>query len=200
LFRSDNPNFPTFGNLLVYPACWDPDQAEALISEQGRAIWHLPQDSTLFPFIELVMNFTYADDKVSFIGELEDVEELNEFEARFIAYQALANDMNQFAYDRFDSLEIKEVSDFLAAAQAKIKMGDWRTAEQVLDTATQIQWPRLIYSNLLILDKLLVQIRDHSGLSFIDEDYLDRLSTQVGTKNDRNSDTDLDIGMFCPDG
>ncbi len=199
LFRSGNPNFPIFGNLLVYPACWDSNQADALRNEQSRAIWLLPQDSTLLPFIQIVMDFTNATDKVSFFGALKDLEELSEFEARFVGYQALKMDMNQFAYDRFDGIEKKEVSDFLAAALAKTKMSDWRTAEQILDTATKTTWPRLIYSNLFALQTLLSHIRDNSGLTIMDEDYLDRLSAQLGTRSNQKSSMDLDIKLFCPD-
>lgn len=197
LFRRDNPNFPVLGNLLAYPACWKADMTSALAEEQARAIWILPGNSLLFHFMEFVMGYTQAADKISFLIKLGKDDQWSDYRLRFAAYQALNQNLNPIAYELFASIADKDFSDYLGGALAKVRLGEWKTAEQMLDLATRTSWTIKI-PEIVTLHGLLAHIRRHVPLKLIDDAYVDQLVEQAGIPPGSISFIVPDIRSFCP--
>jgi hypothetical protein len=198
LFRRNNPNFPVLGTLLAYPACWDADMFSALNEEQAKAIWLVPSESFLLPFSQFVIDYTKADDRTSFLTNLEKGTQQSATNLRFAGFQALIQNQDSMAYELFRGIVDKEFSDYLGGALAKVRLGEWKTAEQLLDTATRLSFSEKL-SEIAILHNLLVQIRQNIGLELFDEAYVSSLAKDIGASDDSNSSVIPDARSFCPD-
>ncbi len=199
LFRKTKPNFPLLGTLFTQPACWSEDISAALEEEQARANSILPGYSTLLPFVDSVMDYTHADDKTAYLDSLDEWDKWSDSKLRFMGYQALSNGLYLMAFELLDGLENWMFKDFLASALAKVNLGEWKTAEQILDRATRIDWTYMNYDDLVILHGLLEYIRQNATLELIDDAYVDRLAEQVAAPDDSASSSIPDIRSFCRD-
>ena len=74
--------------------------------------------------------------KEIFIKEQQIDKQWSNAKLRFTAYQALSLNLNLLSYNLFAELTYGEFSDFLAAALAQARLGEWKNAEQILDNAT----------------------------------------------------------------
>jgi len=197
LFRRVEPNFPTTGTLLAYPACWNADMSSALKEEQNKALAILPVDSFLLPFIQFVIEYTKTDDKAKFLTTLEEHRQWTDPKLRFAGYQALHQNLDPIAFELFAGIKKKEFGDYLAGALAKIHLGKWKTAEQTLDLGTRLLSSEKI-SEIKILHGLLEHIRQNFRLEIIDDAYVDRLAEESGASVDSNSFVIPDARSFCP--
>jgi hypothetical protein len=198
LFRRDNPNFPILGTLLAYPACWNPDMFAALEEEQATSIRILPANSYVVPFIQFVIDYTKADDRASFISNLDEDNQWTASIIRFAGYQALAHKQDSIAFELFTGIPGPVFGDFLGSALVKVRQGEWKAAEQLLDTATRISASYKL-SEIAILHSLLVQIRQNVGLELFDEAYVNRLAEDIGASGEFSLNPVPDIRAFCPD-
>jgi len=198
LFTRDNPNFPVLGTLLAYPACWSADMSSALEQEQAKSIRLLPANSFVFPFILFVIDYTKTDDRTSFLSKLEKDSRLSAALLRFAGYQALVHKQDSIAYELFEGITKPEFSDHLGSALAKVRLGEWKTAERVLDTATRLSYSERL-SEIAILHSLLVQIRHNVSLKLFDEAYINRLAEYIGASSDSSATLVPDFRAFCPD-
>jgi len=198
LFRRDNPNFPALGTLLAHPACWNADMSSALEKEQTKAISILPGSSLLFPFTQFVIDYTKTDDRTSFLTNLKKDSQGSAAILRFAGYQALVHKLDSIAYELFEGITEPEFSDYLGSALAKVRLGEWKTAEQLLDTATRLSYSDRM-SEIAILHSLLVQIRQNVALELFDEAYLNRVAEDIGASGDSSSTPVPYFRAFCPD-
>jgi hypothetical protein len=198
LFRKDNPNFPVLGTLLAYPACWNADMSSALEKEQTRAISILPSNSSLFPFIQFVIDYTKTDNRAEFLITLEEDSQWSDIKLRFAGYQALNQNLDSIAFEMFAGIKKKEFGDYLGGTLAKARLGEWKTAEQTLDLGTRLSWSEKT-SEIEILHGLLEHIRHNFTLEIIDHAYVDRLAGEVGVSGDSSSSYIPDAHSFCPD-
>ena len=197
LFRKNKPNFPLLGTLITQPACWSEDLSATLEEEQARAISILPDYSTLLPFMDSVTDYTRADDKTAYLASLDEWDKWNDSKRRFMGYQALSQGLYLMAFELLSGFENWMFKDFLAIALSKVHLGEWKTAEQWLNRATQIEWTYMNYNDLVILHGLLEHIRQNATLELIDDAYVDRLSVQVAAPGDSSSFSIPDIRSFC---
>jgi hypothetical protein len=145
------------------------------------------------------MDYTHADDKTAYLDSLDEWDKWSDSKLRFMGYQALSNGLYLMAFELLDGLENWMFKDFLASALAKVNLGEWKTAEQILDRATRIDWTYMNYDDLVILHGLLEYIRQNATLELIDDAYVDRLAEQVAAPDDSASSSIPDIRSFCRD-
>jgi len=198
LFRRNKPNFPVLGTLLAHPACWNADMYSALEEEQAKSISLLPANSFVVPFIQFVIDYTEADDRSSFLANLENDSQWTASILRFAGYQAIAHQQYSNAFELFTAIAGPVFSDFLGSALVKVRQGKWKKAEQLLDSATRHKASYNL-SEISILHGLLVQIRQNLGLELFDEAYVNRLAEDIGASGDSNSTLVPDLRAFCPD-
>jgi len=199
LFRRNNPNFPVLGTLLASPACWNAEMSAALKAEQIKAVQILPRNSFLQPsFIKFIVDYTQAVDKEAFLSTLQINDEWSIFKLRFTAYQALSANLDTVAYDLFAKITDMEFGDFLGAALAQARLGDWKEAEQILDNATR-QSVSYKPSEIKILHDLLVQIGKNSALELFDDAYIERIAVEVSPENKTILSKLPEVGDFCPE-
>jgi len=199
LFRRDNPNFPVLGDLLASPACWKAGMATKLEAEQSKARQILPPKSALEPsFINFMVSYSTAVNKTTFLKNLQVNERWSVSKLRFTAYQALSANLDLMAYELFTGITKKEFSDYLGAALAQARLGEWKDAEQILDDATR-QSVSFRRSEIGILYGLLVQIRMNVGLELFDDVYMDRIYEDFELGDESGLSGVPGVGAFCPE-
>jgi hypothetical protein len=198
LFKKSNPNFPLLGTLLSNPACWSEELSTVIEDEQSRAPSVLPDYSPLLPFMYFVTDFNRADDKSVFLNSLDPGNGWTDFRLRFAGFQALHQNLNPLANQFFSDIAAKTFSDNLAGALAKVRMGEWRAAEQLLDWLTRNLWSEKTHE-ILILHGLLVQISQNIQLELFDDAYLDKLAREISLSGDSISSFVPDTRSFCPE-
>jgi hypothetical protein len=170
----------------------------ALEKEHSKASSILPGNSLLLPFLQFVIDYTKADDRATFINNLEEDSQWTDPKLRFAAYQALNQNLDSTAFELFAGIKKKEFSDYLGGSLANINLGEWKTAEQTLDLGTRLSWSEKT-TEIKILHGLLEHIRRNSTLKIIDNAYVKRLAANIGVSRDASSVVP-DARSFCPDG
>ena len=198
LFRRDNPNFPVLGTLLAYPTCWNAEMISALEEEQKKAEELLPRDSFLLPLVQFVIDYTKSNDRSSFLSDLAKNRPMSLAIMRFTAYQALVQNLDSMADELFSGITEMEFGDYLGSGLSKIRLGEWKTAEQLLDRGTRVTSSENL-TEIKILHGLLTHIRQNQALELFDDEYINRLGEDVGASSDPNSFSVPDINSFCPD-
>jgi len=158
----------------------------------------LPPYSTLIPFADFVDSYSLSADKAEFLESFDVADDLGSTMIRFAAFRALELGLDELAYKLFEAIPEKNLRDFLASTMAKIHLGEWIEAERILDQATRITWQFAERDDLVNLYKLLLQMRDNGTLEKIDENYLNRLSEQIGEDDSFDLAEVPDINSFCP--
>lgn len=197
LFRRDTPNFPLLGTLLASPACWSAGMSAALEDEQAKAKQILPVNSFLRPsFIDFMVDYSKATDRKSFLGELQVTQQWSSSKLRFTAYQALSTDLDFMAHNLFAQIVYKKFSDYLGSALAQARLGEWKSAENILDKATR---KTVSYkpSEIKILHDLLVQIRQNFMLELFDDAYIDSIGGESSLEGDAVLPKLPVVGAFC---
>ena len=198
LFKRDNSSFPVFGTLLASPACWNPEMSSDIAAERSKARQILPANSTLHrSLIDLIVNYGNARNKTAFLKGLQVNTSWSAFKLRFTAYQALSTNLDQMAYHLFTQLSEKEFSDYLGAALAQARLGDWRKVEQILDEATRLT-VSFKSSEISILYDLLVQVRENSGLELFNKAYVDQIGNTDASRNNAIQGGLPEVSAFCP--
>ena len=157
----------------------------------------LPGNSLLLPFLEFVTGYSKAADKTSFLTQLAKGDQWTNDQLRFAAYQALIHNLDSKSFELFAGIAKKEFSDYLGAALAKIHLGEWSAAEDLLDTVTRTLSTNRM-TDIVILHGLLAHIRQNVPLELIDDAYVDQLAEQVPAPGDSLSSLAPDIRLFCP--
>ena len=199
LFRKVNPNFPVLGTILANPACWDAGMSVALEAEQIKAEQILPTNSFLRPsFIQFVIDYTNTSDRTVFLSKLQTNKPWPPSKARFTAYQALSENLNLMSYNLFNEIADKEFSDYLGAALAQARLGEWKSAERLLDDATRLA-VSFKSTEIRILYELLVQIRQNIELELFNNAYIDQIGGDIDLNNEAALPGLPDFIAFCPE-
>jgi hypothetical protein len=198
LFSRKNPRFPTSGRLLGNPACWNEADRQALLDEQLVADLQLPRNSSLLPNLHFMVNFAEAEDRSQFLSESEDASKLNELQSRFAAYQSLLSGRDETALRFLRQVRQRGLREYLAAAVAQARLGDWRAAEATVDELTRIPWPFVTPADITMMYRVTESIRRNSGLHLLPGSYADGLKEQVRLMGRSDSALELDLGLLCP--
>ena len=170
----------------------------ALEEEQATSIRILPANSYVVPFIQFVIDYTNAEDRASFLSNMNEDNQWTASIMRFAGYQALAHKQDSIADELFTGIPGPVFGDFLGSALVKVRQGEWKAAEQLLDTATRISASYKL-SDIAILHNLLVLIRQNVGLELFDEAYVNHLAEDIGASRDSDLSLVPDVRAFCPD-
>ena len=126
-------NFPTSGNILMQPACWDGVLTEELGEEIGRGPQILPSKSPLLEIQKQLDQYFQSKEKMKFYEEI-DVEKIKYDETRrTLAYLALRNKFRAMSIELFHSIDKKYAKDVMAMATAFIKLGQYQDAYLLLE-------------------------------------------------------------------
>jgi hypothetical protein len=197
LFARDDPKFPTLGMLLARPACWADELSVELAGEELQAVWMLPQDSPLFPFLRLVMEYTRAMDKTVFLEGLAQVGDWTDSSMRFAGYRALDQGLDTMAIDLFGSVLEREQKDYLAAAFAMLREGDLDKAEKTLHVSSQTSWQRLEYVEVAIMYSLLRRLEEQRPLTLFEDGFVEQVSKKLEDLGIDAHVRAVDVGLFC---
>ncbi|MFC1701365.1 hypothetical protein ACFL1J_01260 [Pseudomonadota bacterium] len=199
LYTRGKSNFPTFGFLMARPECWRPDMISELIIERNTMDEILPAHSGLFPFADLVIGYSNAEDGKSFFDESIDGDEWFDEMRRFAGYRFLETENYDLAVNLFGGVEIRKPLDFLASAWAKIQVGDDETASQILEEFANLDWPRLRSEDNFILYKLYQLIESRRTLTEPEQVHVDVLKFTLVDSAQANlaPEHKLDEGWFC---
>lgn len=195
LFRKDSPNFPLLGGLLARPACWADAELPDLMAERDRAAELLPDRSFAIPYTAFQVDYAEAPDRAAFLTGIEDLEDWDDQRLRFAGYRALELGLDDKAWELFARLRVAEFADYLAVALSRARQGDWRRAENVLDTLTRQSWVTVKQLELEILYRLLNQIARNDGLELFDDAYVEGLAGQFPNAVDLG--VMPDVRSFC---
>ena len=199
LYSKGNANFPVAGQLWGQPYCWKEVLADSLSGEQAMARFLLPPASPLLPFLDVMTGYENAADRNLFLAGDEDTQYWSDSTRRFAGYRALSNGLYDLARGHFRSVKVKEQKDYLAEALALLRAGDPAGAENLLDTATKIQWANLDFIDFVILEALLREIQAAGPLKKFAPEYLEHLATEVGEYALSGPDKRLRAETFCAD-
>ena len=117
---------------------------------------------------------------------------------RFAGHQAIIQNHDSVAYKLFANIREKAFSDYLGGAMAASRLGEWKTAEEMLDMGTRVSWSEKI-SEISILHGLLIQIRQNAGLKLFKDTYVNRLAEKIGADIASSTTQIPDARKFCPD-
>ena len=145
-----------------------------------------------------MVDYSNAKDKEIFINEQQIDKQWSNAKIRFMAYQALSLNLNLISYGLFAELTYTQFGDFLAAALAKARLGEWKNAEQMLNTATRLTASFKPYE-IKVLHDLLVQIRRNSGLELFDDAYVERIGGEASSEDAVLLPPLPEVSVFCPE-
>jgi hypothetical protein len=100
------------------------------------------------------------------------------------------------AHDLFMDIGEKEFSDFLGAALAQAKLGEWKRTEKILDDATRLSQSDNP-TDLKILHGLLEQVRQNTGLTLFKDSYVERIGEMAVSKGSSASRGLPRVSDFC---
>ncbi len=179
LYRQENPNFPLFGELLAYPACYNPELINQLEGEIEIARNILPAYSPLLPFMASVEAYSQAENKEKYLLSQIEMETWDDFHLRFIGLQALQQGQDLLVIEIFKHLNRWVLNDFLVTALANIKLGRWKLAEKTLYDASVIKWSYRSPVDKATTYTLLEHIRKNKDFEFMEKEYIDSLVEEI---------------------
>jgi hypothetical protein len=145
-----------------------------------------------------MIDYTNVTNKIAFLSQLQVDTQWSDSKLRFTAYQALSSNLDLVASNMFTKIAEKEFSDYLGAAMAQARLGDWKSTEQILDSATRLT-VSFKPSEIRILHDLLVQVRQNSGLELFKNDYLERIAGDIDPPAKQTVPGLPVVGAFCPE-
>ena len=159
----------------------------------------LPEYSGLFPFADLVIGYSTAEDgKAFFDASIEGDEWLNEMR-RFAGFRFLETGYFDLVAPLLGGVENRRPKDYLASAFAMVKAGNLEFATRVVDEFAVIRWPRLQSEDILIFYKLYQFLEMHRDLTAVEQNRVNNLNTQLVNLGYQNLDSDLVLSVqdFC---
>jgi hypothetical protein len=197
LFTRNESNFPLAGLLLAQPACWNQEMGAGLNSEQITAILTLPQGSELIPFLVFASGITDAEDKATYMVSLDKSKAWSNAQARFVAYQALKENLDELAFQLFVGIREKEFKDYLAAAFVALDQEKWALAEQLVSEAAHTGWSYVSKADIVIALRIIKVIAQNSQLQHLSAADLLALYSQIDATADTVGNLDVGISQFC---
>ncbi len=199
LYTRGSSNFIHFGKLLSSSECWHPGMLDELIVERKKMDDILPDYSGLIPFADFVIGYANADDgKAFFDTSIEGMEWSDEMR-RFAGFRFLETGYYDLVPLLLGGVEKLKSKDYLASAFAKIEVGDYETASQIIEDYANVQWPRFQPEDILINYKLYQLLATQRNLTSSEQKRLEELQVQLEGPGypDLELNTVLDADSFC---
>lgn len=199
LYTRGASNFPLLGKLLSHPECWHPDMLDELNAERQKMDGILSYRSGLFPFANLVIGYSNADDGKAFLDtSVEEMEWLNEMR-RFAGFRFLETEHYDLVPPVLGGVEIRKPKDYLASALAMIKVGSYEVATQIITEFSNVQWPRLQPEDVLIHYKLYRLLEKQRSLTTVEQERVEVLIVQLAELGFSGLDLEevLEVESFC---
>jgi len=199
LYSRRDSNFSLLGKLLSQPECWRPDMLDELNAERQKMDVILPEYSALFPFADLVVGYSAAEDGKAYIDANINSETWFDEMRRFAGYRFLETGEYELAVNLIGGVEIRKPKDYLASAMAMLKAGDVVLATRILDEFSITQWPSVKPQESFIRYKLYQSLSTYRQLTTeeqkIQEDLQENLIKLGYTGLD--TETEIDVQSFC---
>jgi hypothetical protein len=198
LYKRSEAKLPLLGLILAYPACWNESMTTGIEREWALAREVLPPNSFLRPsLINSVVEYASSNNRREWLSSLQYERVWYGPELRFLAYQALYNDLNYLAYELLDRIPNKSFSDYIAAALAMSRLGEWGGAEHTLDLGTR---STASYSpaEIRVLFQLLNSIKKNATLNLFAESYLQQIKMSLDSSFDNIPSGLPELQDFCP--
>lgn len=199
LYTREAPNFPLLGRLMARPECWRPDMQDELNAERHKMDEILPEHSALYPFADLVVGYSNADDGKAFFDANIDGDQWFDEMRRFAGFRFLETGHYDLTVNLLGGVEVQKPKDHLGSALAKLKMGDDEIAAQIIEEFSNLQWPRLQTEDIFIHYKLYQMLETQRELTPIEQERVEALKLQLVALEypDFDSDQLLDVKSFC---
>jgi hypothetical protein len=197
LFSRQSPGFPNTGKLWARPYCWSDLQSADLVREWGAAQSMLPPRAPVMPLLATAIDYSSREDQGAWLSSLRVEQLWDKGSKRFLAYRALEHNLNDLTITLFGSITDREIKDDLAIALALVRKNDYQSAEKVLDLVF-LHPPLMIeMRDLVIMDALLAKIQSQQPLGYIDQGFVEKLSTRAGQSSLSKNDPLSKIQPFC---
>ena len=199
LYTREPSNFSLFGKLLSYPECWQPEMLDELILERQTMDYVLPTYSALFPFADLVVGYTRAEDGKAFIDDNIDGDEWFDEMRRFAGYRFLEMGEYNLVVSLLGGVELQKTTDFFASSLAMIKMGEFKIATQILDEFSNIDWVRIKPEDSLMYYRLQSLLARERELSTDEKQKIEALKVELEVLgySSLELEREIDVDAFC---
>ncbi len=199
LYTRGNSNFPLLGNLLSQPECWRPDMLHRLNSERQRMDEVLLLNSALFPFANLVVGYSNADDGKAFFDENIDGDKWSDEMRRFAGYRFLEIGEYDLVVNLLGGIEFLKAKDYLASALAMVRAGEVETATHIIEDFSNVEWLKPKPEEVYIHYKLYQSLELKRPLTSVEQNNIEALKMKLVNLGYSNFDHEhiLDIGSFC---
>lgn len=169
LYTRGSSNFPTLGKLLSHPECWRSDMLGELNSERQKMDKILPGKSALYPFANLVVGYSNADDGKTFFDENIDGDFWTDEMRRFAGYRFLETGENWLVVNLLGGVEFRKPTDFLASALAMLEAGNIDLASIIIEDFSNVDWQELKPAEILIQYKLYQLLGKYRDLTSVEQ-------------------------------
>jgi len=192
-------NFSLLGKLMSYPECWHANMQDELIEERRKMDEILPAHSGLFPFADLVVGYSSADDGKAYLDANFDGSRWFDEMRRFAGFRFLESGHYDLVVNLLGGVEIQKPKDYLASALAMLKAGDLELVSRIIEEFSNVQWPRLGTDDVFINYKLYQLLETQRGLTPVEQQRFGALKLQLLELGhpDIESGQVLDAGSFC---
>jgi len=199
LYTREASNFPLLGKLMSYPECWRPDMLEELNAERQKMDDILPALSGLFPFADLVVGYSNANDGKAFFDANIDANTWFDEMRRFAGFRYLETGHYDLVISLLGGVEKQKPKDYLASALAMLKAGDPELASQIIEEFSTVQWPRLRSDDRYIHYKLYQLLERQRTLTPLEQQRVEALRIQLVELGypGLESEKVLNVGTFC---
>lgn len=184
LFSKNNEiSFPITSRLLVFPACWSPEMAEALENERLLADRiGLGKELDIRLLMDFLHELNQSDSPEEFIQNAGSEQLKKDSIRRLSAFIALSQGNNAMASLYFRSLSKKNVYDLLEISNLLLELDQPEVAENLLYYVREehhIDVGPVNVGQLFFYARLLHRVSARTDLTLFEKDYLKKLSSQV---------------------
>jgi len=197
LYHNKAPNFPVHGILIAQPACWAPDMKEALAAERRLAQEILPANSALFPFADFVAGYAAAEDGAAYLDAAEGLEQWTDQMRRFAAFRMLEHSRYDEARILIGTVVAPLGPDYLAAATAMFRSGEYDLATSILGELSVSDWTPQYPEHELFHYLLYRELSTYRELEPGEIAEFERLEERVAESDAGPAAWDSSVSLLC---
>lgn len=152
LMKTSGARYPVAGLLMLKPACWNVDIEQAALEENLKKISFGDSEKEVMQFREMLSSYLSLPEinREQFVLDFSSNNPNGyDSEKRLAAYISL--DYEHFGSTRviMESIDKKDIQDYIFSSYLYSKLGDYHTALQILNFVLVTDWPR-VRSNYLL--------------------------------------------------